>query len=363
MNYTEAIYLYGIKRLRGERTVSGLFHILNGKKSSQAIQDGKLFSLSNLFGTMPNINYAKFTSSVQMISAQGWITLDFDDHPHITEMGNDRLEKYLMLHPLPVKLNGWRYGDISKVFWRRLTLFVQTLSHLLENDSHFYPIQNDPTILSWVKDHFPNHYHVRVNASEMLYTELFLFLKKVDPTDAENVVQRLTRHGRIGKTSAQVAQELQLDPVECDFRFQATIHHLINQLLEDGDSFPGLYLFISDLHQPYTLTESTLRTLNLLRDGIAIKAIAAERRLKLSTIEDHIIEIAINVLGFSIDPYVSFTEQEEIINTSKGLNTKRLKAIKERLGDRYTYFQIRLTLTNMDDQPDRCKEGEFDAIN
>ncbi len=357
------IYLYGLKQLSGERTIFGLFHLLKGKKSSQVIQDGKLFGLSNLFGTMPHITYAEFKSTIHQLFHQELVLINDKSQAVISETGLSRMNDSLSKHPLPIHLNGWKYGDISRTFWRRFTLFIQTLSHLLEGEPNFYPIQNEPDILSWVKEYFPKDHSHRVGASELLYTELFEFLSMLDKRDAENIVHRLTRHGKIGKTSLQIAQELRMDPIECDFRFQGILHNLMAYLLKDPIGVPGLYLFITDLDKPYTLTNSTLKTFKLLQKGYAKEEIAASRELKTSTIEDHIVEIVIHVPNFPIESFISESDQKAIIETSTTMNTKRLKAIKERLEERYSYFQIRLTLASIDDQSSKSKERNVTIVN
>jgi uncharacterized protein YpbB len=362
VNFEEAIILFGIRQMNGERTTSGLFHILTGKKSSQVIQDGKLFTLSNLFGTMSNITYAAFTSIVHSLSKEGLIIWNSDNHPLITDYGVDCLTEYLKEHAIPNHLNGWRYRDMSIVFWRRITLFVQTLSHLRIDDRHFYPIQNDPDILMWVKNHFPFEEKAQVHAAEMLYGEFYHFLQTIDPKDAENIVYRLTRSGRVGKTTTQIASLLSMDPVECSYRFQGAIHQLIRQLLEDPGRAPGLYTFVKDLDRPYTLTESTLKTYKLLQKNFPLEEVATFRRLKMNTIEDHIVEIAIHVLDFPIEHYITADAQEEIHRESIRLDTRKLKTIKESLGDRFSYFQIRLALARLDVRNDRRLKGEANAV-
>ncbi|MEK1830637.1 helix-turn-helix domain-containing protein [Priestia megaterium] len=78
--------------------------------------------------------------------------------------------------------------------------------------------------------------------------------------------------------------------------------------------------------------------------GKKLEEIAYIRRLKESTIEDHIAELALFVPSFSIDAYVSPKQQEKIISAFEGLRTNKLKVIKEEVKDDVTYFQIRLVL-------------------
>lgn len=42
--------LYCLKQLNGERTVSSIYYLLKGKRSSQTLQDGNMFQISFCLG-------------------------------------------------------------------------------------------------------------------------------------------------------------------------------------------------------------------------------------------------------------------------------------------------------------------------
>ncbi|WP_349407600.1 helix-turn-helix domain-containing protein [Pseudalkalibacillus sp. SCS-8] len=344
MDYSDTLLLYGLERMDGERTVSGLYHLLTGKKSSQTVQDGKLFGLSHLFGTFHGYTYARFEEKMQDFIQSGWINLTDASNARLTERGQSVLDENLKRSPIPTSLDGWRYGDIGTVFWRRFTLYVQTLSHLLENERHFYPIQNDPQVLQWVKRHFPRDPRSRHMSAEGIYSELKILLSTVEGNDADNFVLRLSRKDRIGKTTRQIGEIIGLDPFESHIRFLGTLHKMIQTVMADRRSFPHIHIFIADCSQPYTLTESTRKTFELLKDGYTFDDIVRIRKLKESTIEDHIVEIAIHVPEFEISPFISIEDQKRIFAVSKRLRSKRLKWIKQELQEEFSYFQIRLTL-------------------
>ena len=67
-----------------------------------------------------------------------------------------------------------------------------------------------------------------------------------------------------------------------------------------------------DQSQKTNLTFSTEKTYALLKQGYSVTDIMSIRKLKKSTIEDHLVELAIHMKEFSIDPYVSFEKQKQI---------------------------------------------------
>ncbi|WP_221565252.1 helix-turn-helix domain-containing protein [Alkalihalobacillus sp. TS-13] len=344
VNYIGSIILLGIERLDGERTTTGLYHLFNGKKSSQTVQDGRLFQLSHLFGIIKGYSYRDFKINMNDLHNDGLIEVYDGNHALITNLGKMQLRNQLEQHPIPEWLDCWRYGDLSSVFWRRITLFVQTLSHIMKGDHHFYPIQNDPDTLQWVKRSFPKEKEIRSKIASLLFQELKLLLQPLGVRKAENVVLRLTRTGRIGLTTNQVADRLHIDPMECHVHFQASLHHMMKMIVEDRTAFPVLSTFIADMEQRFALTESTRKTYRLIKKGLSLEEIASVRNLKPSTIEDHIVELAIHIPEMDIDRYIQETDQKRIVEASGLLGTKRLKAIKQKLGEGFNYFQIRLTL-------------------
>ena len=91
------------------------------------------------------------------------------------------------------------------------------------------------------------------------------------------------------------------------------------------------------------MTNSSYRTYKLLGKGYSIEEIAKHRRLQKSTIEDHIVEIALNIDDFSIDAYIDKQSQNRILTAAKQTASKQLKLIRSEVSTA-NYFEIRLVL-------------------
>ena len=106
---------------------------------------------------------------------------------------------------------------------------------------------------------------------------------------------------------------------------------------------------MSDLHQQ-KLTHSTQLTLQLINEGRSIIEIANTRRLKVNTIEDHLVEIVLSDRQFPIGDYVPNKMENKIWEAVNHLQTKQLKVIKQWLkDDEISFFQIRLVLAKVGD--------------
>src|SRR5699024_2784091 len=96
------------------------------------------------------------------------------------------------------------------------------------------------------------------------------------------------------------------------------------------------------------LTQSAQKTNDYLNMHMSIEQIAVKRRLKVNTIQDHIVEIALNNRDFSIYQYLSEEKEKIIVHAIQQARSYRLKEIKALVGDNISYFQIRLLLTRID---------------
>ena len=96
------------------------------------------------------------------------------------------------------------------------------------------------------------------------------------------------------------------------------------------------------------MTQSTKTTLRYIQEGKNLGEIAEIRRLKVNTIEDHLVEIVLSEKDFPISDYVTIEDEREIAEAIKELGTKKLKAIKQMVDNKQiSFFQIRLVLAKI----------------
>lgn len=103
--------------------------------------------------------------------------------------------------------------------------------------------------------------------------------------------------------------------------FWDVLHYFI-QSAQNGES-PLFQTLIQDIPLNDGLTQSTRKTLFLIKEGHTIDRIADIRKLKAATIEDHIVEIAIHDPSF---PSISTCRKRS--RKSLPIMRKRTKPIK-----------------------------------
>ncbi|MFD4817206.1 helix-turn-helix domain-containing protein [Peribacillus butanolivorans] len=351
-NYLQVIILYAIKKFQGERSIYAIYHMLQGKKSSQTIQDAHLFGLTNIFGTIPRFTRQQLNQNIQLFHEHNFIEItDKTDAYIISGQGGRKLTDYLKKNPFPTSLNGWKYQNITPIFWGRLNLLIQTISHIVHNERRFYPIQRNPKIQCFVKEFLQNNRQDRGLIAQHLYEELISLLELQSNLKRDIFILKLTGVNRIGLTFEQIAKRKDVEEEYVRFTFLDSLHQMLAEI-EQVTDYPILASLFSDWQRsgnPH-LTHSTQTTLRYIQAGKTLFEIAEIRRLKVNTIEDHLVEIVLSDKSFPIAEYVSHEDEGEITAAIKELNTKQLKAIKQEVDNKQiSFFQIRLVLAKLGD--------------
>jgi uncharacterized protein YpbB len=341
----ESIILYCLVKLNSERTIYSIYHLLNGKKSSQSIQDAHLFSLKRVFGIYEPLTRESFDEIIQSMLEKKWIYCCGEQRYLLLPSGKSFLEN----NSLPSYLNGWNYHQFTTLFWERLSMFIQVTSNLVFEETSYTPIQRNKGVHLWLKSVLKNIRLPRKEISKILYSELIDCFEDAKEMDPSLLVFRLTGFQQIGLTPLQAAKKLNMNIHDYHIGFINTLHYLIQKIERESIRFRILAFFIDELKQIDELTLSSRKTRNLLNKGYSLEMIARLRRLKVSTIEDHFVEFALNIDGFPIDTYVDKELQSRILEISRLSSTRELKLIREKLITA-TYFQIRLVMAKYGDK-------------
>ncbi|GHH98149.1 helix-turn-helix domain-containing protein [Neobacillus kokaensis] len=335
----ESIILYCLMQLNNERTIYSIYHLLKGKKSSQTIQDAHLFNLKKYFGIYDFLSRENFDQIIQMLQDQKLIQSCGLQQFRSTSEG----ELFLIKNPIPIDLNGWEFHQVTARFWARLSLLIQVASNLEYKETNYIPIQKDKDIHLWLKTVLKEMNVSKKDMGGKLYDELIACFAENSELDPSVLVYRLTGFNQIGLTSLQAAQKLKMDIFDYHLHFINILHFMIRKLGQEPELFPLLAHLHRALMQQNDLTQSSQKTWQLLTLGHSLETIAQIRQLKLSTIEDHLVEITLNFKDFSINEYVEPILQKEILHVSKLIASKQLKLIKDQV-KQASYFQIRLVL-------------------
>lgn len=87
------------------------------------------------------------------------------------------------------------------------------------------------------------------------------------------------------------------------------------------------------------------RTLELIRQGMSLEAIARERKLSMQTIENHVCTLLEQGERLPVEKWLNADDRALITRTARASQSQRLTPIKDALPERISFFQIKLALT------------------
>ncbi|WP_200411230.1 helix-turn-helix domain-containing protein [Virgibacillus salexigens] len=340
----KGIILYCVSQIETERSVSAVYYIITGKRSIQTVQDMHIYQLKNFFGIDTNIDKSDYDQLIQACEAEQ-LLIKVDDEKQLYRISRQG-ERWLVKENDQLYLNlfkGAQYGANSHTYFDRLRLLIQTLTNSKMGYFQFIPVIENKDVENWVKRNYSAIKPVTNQFLSKLYEELLQVLHRFPVEVAEMFVDRLTGYKSYGKSINQLAKQHNRSTKTVHLIITGFLHFLIDIVMKE-EPFPILRFIAKDLTSSVYLTNTAQITHQFLHNGNTIQEIANERNLKVNTIYDHIVEIALYDSDFSIENYVSKADQQEIIEAFYQTNSYRLKTIKDFVDNRISYFQIRLVL-------------------
>ncbi|PKR78878.1 hypothetical protein CEY16_03735 [Halalkalibacillus sediminis] len=334
------LILHICTKVNKERSPSAAYHVLTGKKSGQTLQDISLFQIEHFFGLLPDLEKQEVDSVVDELVVEKVITLD-DGIVHI-----QKPKQIISLNSSPFcYLNGEKFHRVEKEFYSSLLLLTQSISHLIYNKNRFIPIVEDRRVQSRVKQIISQPNNNAESLAEKLYLEMHRVLLQLPEEVSNMYLSLMSRENYIGLTFHQLAEKRQVNFRDIQLEVSGVNHFIMQEVIDHPEDYSILRQLFDQKVQ--TLTNSASITYEYLKQDMDLNSIANLRNLKLSTIEDHVVEIATRVQTFQIENFISDDTKQKIIESAMELKTMRLRLIKEHLDDSCSYFQIRLVLTQI----------------
>lgn len=332
-----SILLVMFKNLHGERSAQGVYHILKGKKSGQTLQDVENYQLKPFYSLFPNLPAVDFQRMIDDLTVKGFIEHE-GKVVRLTPVGMQHVPDRRW------QFNGWEFRGKEREFFRRLALAVQTLSHLKVGDPAFTPIQKELHTQQFVGDFIRSRLHSAGQLANELQEEIkwVLHHAELDEEQRAIFVYRLTGRKMTAYTWEQIGELLQTAAVRAQLLFLESLH-IVLDVVEQHENLPVLRKLAEGCRAQTYLTQSAEQTRKLFSYGYSLEQIAALRNLRISTIEDHFIEMAANQPDFPFGEFITDEQTSQVWKLIDRLHTKRLRLLKEQFSE-LSYFQLRLII-------------------
>ncbi|SDD46653.1 Uncharacterized protein YpbB [Terribacillus halophilus] len=318
-----SIIMHAAQPIRKERSAASIYHLLQGKRSAQTLQDAHMYGLTHLFGIYPKLSRQLFDQVAASVMNEA-----------------ERYEN----QDIPY-FEGMTYQTQTESFLYRLLLLIQLLSNHVREEKRYIPVTDNPAVKHWIKQWYRQEQHRLDDWRNAIYKELYDLLGKLPPLQAALFVDRLTGYQHIGLTPGQLAGKYNIHETDVLLYQTSTVHHLLHHAENKAAIFPYLAALTNQpVHKTRTITSTAQKTRTMLERGLTLDQIAAVRGLTENTIKDHIVEMAWLDGEELSRRFLSDTDASIILECAAGAGTKKLKQIHALLDGKYNYFQIRLAL-------------------
>ncbi|MBP2099671.1 helix-turn-helix domain-containing protein [Enterococcus rivorum] len=320
-----ALFQHGYKA-----RISTLYHLLRGKRSSSVLLYGFLYNNLRFIEFFPDLNEKEYSEMIQALSHQELLKIIHANEAQITEKGMSKLrEKGIPLERYPW-IDNYHFGKKDFEMFRVLQFSVQVVSNLSYENKQYVPIESSP-IYQWAL----KKWLTTLPKKELIHQlkeEWMMVLESLPDEEAVYFVQQFSGYQQVGKTVHQLLKTSD-SCLEKQLLNKNYLHHLLvtikqNHRLPLLQSMMNWSFFQND-------NQSVQETKRYLDMTTNLELIAKKRKLKVSTIKDHLIELSL-VDDFPFDLFID----EKI--------KKLLNEIKQRPLQEWSYPTVKSQIPTLD---------------
>ncbi|KRM52275.1 helix-turn-helix domain-containing protein [Ligilactobacillus araffinosus] len=284
---------------RQPRKATVLRQILTNKRTGSVLFWGLRYHYLDYLNAVPRFDVKKFNDVIDELIAQKWLQSSAQGL-QLTSQGQEviathRTRYSFVDHP---ELN----QKFDYQLWQAiLLLMVQVASEYRYHNSNYYVANQN------LKAQFVIKSWLQVNTFEMLAAEisecLTQFLDQCDPAKADLFTAKLVGHTQNGLSDGQIASQLGISPLEVSWTWRDLALQLAAFIQARSNLKIGQLVQITAL--PGALTPTIHQTAMLFNDGKTVDQIIQIRRLRRSTIEEHLQVLAIFQPDFPYEKVLS----------------------------------------------------------
>ncbi|ALS00602.1 hypothetical protein ATZ33_04200 [Enterococcus silesiacus] len=322
-----ALFQHGYKA----RT-STLYHLLKGKRTSSVLLYGFLYENLHFFQLFPALSEVQFNNIIADLIKQKLLRQTVDGEVQITTKGQLDTHRYLTNFSW---INNYHFGKTDEMIWRLLQFTVQVVSHLSYTNKNYIPLEQSPLYQKQVKMYIKSMPKVElIKTVKQEWTQIFSCLSD---EEANYFVKQFSGYQQIGKTAFQLADD-QGNPFDRFMFSKEKLHHLLSTIeqMPDGSFLKALILQMIKQNENKSMNE----TKAYLERLDSVEKLAEQRKIKVSTIKDHLMELALTG-DFPFDSFITTKTSDFLLECSPPYQDWSYRSLKQ-LNPALDYFEFRL---------------------
>lgn len=284
-------------QLRRPKTI---WQLLTAKLTTSTLYGGLRYDLLSYIKTPLEMNALQYEKSLQELIAKGWLKVNEEQYL-LTATGLQQKKHFFATHPYLCLTQPGLFAHIDLQLWNaRLLLVVQAVSELCHQNAHYYPCVEDVFVQATIKRWFKQI--GKENACAIIKESLNEFLKAQDIKQATIFSAQLVGHEFSGFTKQQIAQQFLLSPAEVSFIWSDLASGYAYFL---QTHYPKAKVLLDGVFKVNILSASAQETFNLFKQGVSLNQIAQIKKVKVSTVQEHLLNAAILSPDFDFDVFLN----------------------------------------------------------
>ncbi|OTN90476.1 hypothetical protein A5819_002976 [Enterococcus sp. 7E2_DIV0204] len=311
---------------------STLYHLLKGKRTSSVLLYGFLYENLRFFQLFPELSEKQFDILLDNLVKQELLSKTSDSEVQITAKGLQSLTHEKDHYSW---IDNYRFGKTDEMIWRLLQFTVQVVSQLSYNNKNYLPLEQSPLYQKQIKTYIKSLPKARlIETVKKEWSQIFSVLPE---EEADFFAQQFSGYQTIGKASFQLMNEQETVFNRLLIK-KEKLHHLIDTILlmPDVSFLKKLILPLVKQNENKSMNE----TARYLSTQFSIDALAVQRKVKLSTIKDHLMELALTK-DFPFERFISQPTYACLRDYSKPYQDWTYRVVKQE-NPEVDYFEFRL---------------------
>ena len=288
-----------------EVSISQVLHTLRGKKTPSMYYLTEINQWHHGFSIAKRIEEKDIKNIVEAAYQEKWLRKK-EKGFLLTPLGKEIIEEYFESHYYPEFIHSFNNIDVYGAFWERLQLFSQVFSEYSYYNMNYTAVIKNPQHQEKIRLLFQTSLRNKSSALKDWTTEQYFIFEKLPEEKANLLANSLTGHEVIGKTRNQLADEFKMEKNELNFYLRDSLAEIIQLIQKYPNNLVITNKLLENTQKDYyfSMSESTYRTFEMLKNGKEISEIARFRRIKKNTVKEHLLEIAFVLDRFPTKAFV-----------------------------------------------------------
>lgn len=338
--YLDYLFLDAFSRQENQK-LKTLYYAFTGKRTVSVLYNALKNDVASHTAFFPSLRLPQLEAILLRFCQEG-VLEEREDAFSPTRRGRDMVSDFFSSHQRLKNPDQLRFTIIVPKFAERSLFLLQVLSEVMYDNTDYLPVNNKPEDQRYLKWFLKNAKQPRKELA-VAYGREWLDIVETAPVEYPNIfLEQAEGHGLIRKTARQTAERHDISPAEVHVSWQQGWLAILGQLDKQPERFPLLTTIFQDLKKSGGLASaSTQETYLLLEKGYTPDQIVKIRKLKSSTVHDHILEMAMVYLEF---PFERFLSPERLLFVERRLGRQEpleYVAIQEAFPDS-AFFEGRL---------------------